>query len=74
LLFEALRFEQEFELSGVKPYPLTVTTVIKLDVMILNDYQIVFAGRAYHGFQTLSQAVPISVDAVETHVKAIAQL
>jgi hypothetical protein len=58
-LSKTLRLKQKLKLSRVKPYTFTAITIVKLKVVILNDYHSVFADRAYHCFQTLSEVVSI---------------
>jgi len=52
-----MRLQQKLKLSRVKPYPLTASTIIKLNIVILDNYHIVLTYRAYHNFQTLSGIV-----------------
>jgi len=50
-LFQTVRLKQKLELSGVEPHALAIAAIVKLDIMILDDYQVMFANRAFHSFQ-----------------------
>jgi hypothetical protein len=45
-------FQQKLQFFGIKPDPMTVGAIVKLNPFVLNIYHIVLADGAYHGVYT----------------------